>query len=884
MDIAQIEPSVLGLILAFTIAALFAVIFYWATKESSDKLDGIKSSSPEVRRSPVQRLRNSHFQRSKKLRKTSKKKPNGDVRKTFNVKGQEPDSSEKSLDAEVEKKAIVNDVNTKEETEDVESLEERETAEAATDSAQNIVAADDANDDIEKKGATVPSEIMHAADSLIEVLPNKVTEELLRDWMTNMTDSSSSWKTIKRRCVLVESLCLRVKQLEKMLETEKRVMADRDRRLTERWDEVRRLFKSKIDMCSAFLANEKELFRLRELVESLSLKVNRANNANQTLRKENSECTARLRQALIKQSQDSQDKINLESRCLQLEKDLQMRYEDKMHWVNELHLCEAKLTMAESRRRELELLVERVRQKLQNDAVEKDGLHQKLCDLHVLLPSSRVDKDGSEWKLIKKGVQKLVDSLSLREAEITSLKQRLKSANEIAYSKLTALSSAVTVQKDANWKEQNELPIAIPPSSLYGLSDEGRNRYNEIDFRVENGTNCARVDDSDNDVHNLNSANTSNSARDAPAPSAVESKEPMSNSNANDVTANIESISTEDVGVQTCTDFAFEAEKYEKLLERIANLHEMYHNLLTFQANTSDKNADELALVHLNDMEICMDIMSNKIAMLTDEVEHLKKRNEDLRSKNYRTMDLLRETESRFVDWANHCEETYENDKQENKRRVTNIIKAVFGNRCNGEEDLTKLLNYVKKEYDNELEKQLLVNSRYLNCLLEREVLLDNLVGSYLYKFSSMSVAAVYSVLFGFLLLPACAYNYAEGYIAERLNRSSERILEQLLLRFTDGPFPWKVGQYNTKQFFPRYNRYYWIGKRYYQFDPDSLLADRLPCEYALPVNVTVSYEDDEPVKEIVFQCRKFQQACCGEMDCCLVDETGRIYSRFTNE
>ncbi|KFD51443.1 hypothetical protein M513_07656 [Trichuris suis] len=121
------------------------------------------------------------------------------------------------------------------------------------------------------------------------------------------------------------------------------------------------------------------------------------------------------------------------------------------------------------------------------------------------------------------------------------------------------------------------------------------------------------------------------------------------------------------------------------------------------------------------------------------------------------------------------------------------------------------------------------------------------------FRFSSMSVVAIASMLFGFLLPPASAYNYAEGYIAERLNRSSERILEQLLLRFTEGPFPWKVAQYNTKQFFPRYNRYYWIGNRYYQLDPDSQLADRLPCEYALPVNVTVLYEDDEPVKEIVF-------------------------------
>uniref|UniRef100_A0A5S6R4D4 CX domain-containing protein n=1 Tax=Trichuris muris TaxID=70415 RepID=A0A5S6R4D4_TRIMR len=147
-----------------------------------------------------------------------------------------------------------------------------------------------------------------------------------------------------------------------------------------------------------------------------------------------------------------------------------------------------------------------------------------------------------------------------------------------------------------------------------------------------------------------------------------------------------------------------------------------------------------------------------------------------------------------------------------------------------------------------------------------------------------MPVVAVASLLLALLLPLACSYNYVDGEIADRLNRSSVHILHQLLLKFTDGPFPWKVAQYNAKQFFPRYNRYYWIGKRYYKFDPDGQLPDRLPCEYPIPLNATVLYEDDEPVQEVVFQCRKFQQACCGEMDCCLVDERGQSYTRFPNE
>ncbi|KRY50346.1 hypothetical protein T03_5016 [Trichinella britovi] len=117
--------------------------------------------------------------------------------------------------------------------------------------------------------------------------------------------------------------------------------------------------------------------------------------------------------------------------------------------------------------------------------------------------------------------------------------------------------------------------------------------------------------------------------------------------------------------------------------------------------------------------------------------------------------------------------------------------------------------------------------------------------------------------------------------ISDRLNRSSVRILRHLLLKFNEGPFPRKVAQYNSRQPFPRYNRDYWIGERYYFLDPTSLLMDRMKCSYPIPEDINVFYEDNERVNEIVFQCFKYQEICCGEMDCCLVDENGHVRPRF---
>uniref|UniRef100_A0A5S6R449 Uncharacterized protein n=1 Tax=Trichuris muris TaxID=70415 RepID=A0A5S6R449_TRIMR len=719
MEVTQIEPSILGLILALTIAALFAITFYWATRDSSDDYDRMKDMSPELRRSLVRRASSGHSRRSKKIRKTPKKKPCSDVKKPFDVKIEERDSDEKSLDVEIEKKVTISEPELKANVDEAESLEDGELRES-TDMPTSAVDAD-ANVDPEKAQAVVPSQLARAANSIVEALPNVVTEDLLRGWMANMIGHPLlPWKTIKRRCILVESLGQRIKQLERALEREKREIADRDRRLFERWDEVKRLFNS-------FNAKEKELFRLRELVESLNVKVKRANSVNQILRKENSNCTARLQEAMIKQRHDSQERTRLETRCIQLEKDAHLRYEEKLHLINELHLCEAKLTMGDNRRRELELLVERVRQKLQADAVEKDAVHQQLRDLHVLLPSSRVDKEGSEWNLIKKGIQLLVDSLNLRDAEIASLKQRLKSANELANS---TSSSLRPTQKDASRKEHSESPIA--PLPVNGPSEEACGRCNGVDGNLQNGLRESHAD-SDHDLAQLASAAASTLSQSSHGSPAAESKQSMGNGEA-DLPVDGQSSVKENAGVQVPAKTS-ELEKWGVFVERIEDLHKKYHELLAFRQNVADCKPDELGLLRLNDIDVCLDVASNKVRMLTNEIDYLKKRNEDLRGKNYKMMDLLHETEKRFTDWVDHYKAACDCEKRQCEEDILNKIKVTFGRPNCNEKDVGKLLNSVRTDYDNELKKQADLSSNSLSRLYEREILLADM-GNFLSKLS----------------------------------------------------------------------------------------------------------------------------------------------------
>ncbi|MFH4980527.1 hypothetical protein AB6A40_007236 [Gnathostoma spinigerum] len=101
-------------------------------------------------------------------------------------------------------------------------------------------------------------------------------------------------------------------------------------------------------------------------------------------------------------------------------------------------------------------------------------------------------------------------------------------------------------------------------------------------------------------------------------------------------------------------------------------------------------------------------------------------------------------------------------------------------------------------------------------------------------------------------------------------NRTNELILKLVTQRYLDGFFPWRVKAFNDRVFLPAYRRSYWLGMRYYYMDNLHYLPTRETCVYHM--NTTergrLQYEDGLPIRNIVYQCQRFAQICCG-LDCC---------------
>lgn len=99
--------------------------------------------------------------------------------------------------------------------------------------------------------------------------------------------------------------------------------------------------------------------------------------------------------------------------------------------------------------------------------------------------------------------------------------------------------------------------------------------------------------------------------------------------------------------------------------------------------------------------------------------------------------------------------------------------------------------------------------------------------------------------------------------------QSNRQILTLLLSSYLGGRYIRKVANHNTKSYMTKYQRYYWIGDRYYYLDPDSQITSRETCFYSLSSNdPPLFYEDNTQIQQIVFQCKKYFEQCCG-LDCC---------------
>ncbi|CAD5217457.1 unnamed protein product [Bursaphelenchus okinawaensis] len=79
-----------------------------------------------------------------------------------------------------------------------------------------------------------------------------------------------------------------------------------------------------------------------------------------------------------------------------------------------------------------------------------------------------------------------------------------------------------------------------------------------------------------------------------------------------------------------------------------------------------------------------------------------------------------------------------------------------------------------------------------------------------------------------------------------------------------------RVKAFNDRIFLDRYRRSYWLGTRYYDKDNFYYLDTRDTCIYNMDQDERkeLEYEDGEPIYQIVYQCQRYAQYCCG-LDCC---------------
>ncbi|RCN49313.1 CX module [Ancylostoma caninum] len=100
-------------------------------------------------------------------------------------------------------------------------------------------------------------------------------------------------------------------------------------------------------------------------------------------------------------------------------------------------------------------------------------------------------------------------------------------------------------------------------------------------------------------------------------------------------------------------------------------------------------------------------------------------------------------------------------------------------------------------------------------------------------------------------------------------NAEIYRIITQQLL---DGFAIWRVKMFNDRVFVEKTRRSYWLGDRYYRMDNDYYWKSRDTCAYRM--NETerrnLVYEDGIPIYDIIYQCQRYAEYCCG-LDCCRI-------------
>uniref|UniRef100_A0A8R1DF66 CX domain-containing protein n=1 Tax=Caenorhabditis japonica TaxID=281687 RepID=A0A8R1DF66_CAEJA len=116
------------------------------------------------------------------------------------------------------------------------------------------------------------------------------------------------------------------------------------------------------------------------------------------------------------------------------------------------------------------------------------------------------------------------------------------------------------------------------------------------------------------------------------------------------------------------------------------------------------------------------------------------------------------------------------------------------------------------------------------------------------------------------------------GYATDGDPKINEEVYRIFMLNILDGFNIFKIKMYNDRSFIYLTRRDYWLGDRYYYMDNYYYLATRDSCAYRMneTERQNLFYEEDNmPIFDIIYQCQRYVEYCCG-LNCCKTDQIGR--------
>ncbi|GMT06245.1 hypothetical protein PENTCL1PPCAC_28419, partial [Pristionchus entomophagus] len=107
-------------------------------------------------------------------------------------------------------------------------------------------------------------------------------------------------------------------------------------------------------------------------------------------------------------------------------------------------------------------------------------------------------------------------------------------------------------------------------------------------------------------------------------------------------------------------------------------------------------------------------------------------------------------------------------------------------------------------------------------------------------------------------------------YATDGNNITNAEVYKLITLTLLRGMVQFQVKGYNDRVYLEKFRRSYWFGDRYYYMDNLYYLATRDSCAFKMDYDMrrNINYTDGSPVYDIVYQCQRYVEYCCG-LDCC---------------